>query len=34
MYSPIKQNNNVRMGIKKPHVIYGTRIIKPNLGSN
>ena len=29
MYSPTKQNNNVRMGNnKKTHIIYGTRIIK------
>lgn len=29
MFSPVKQNNNVRMGInKKTHIIYGTRIIK------
>ena len=31
MFSPVKQNNNVRMGInKKTHIIYGTRIIKQN----
>lgn len=29
MFSPVKQNNNVRMGNnKKIHIIYGTRIIK------
>ncbi len=29
MFSPVKQNNNVRMGTnKKIHIIYGTRKIK------
>lgn len=29
MYSPVKTNNNVRMGINpKKHIIYGSRKIK------
>ncbi len=29
MYSPVKINNNVRMGINpKKHIIYGSRKIK------